>query len=178
MKTKHFLFAIILTAIPFLFLTQSCDKVKDEVQEAAAFDVSMNLPDHHFVLDSNDFKSSVSIKSETILTEQAISINLDSILSANGISSATLSNSAFTEIKLKMDEDNLISGANFDFMSGMRIVLSETADFAAETPIAIAENIPVGSTEVTFTLDNSNIQSFIDNHNFHLRLYGQNYDCR
>jgi hypothetical protein len=171
MKTKHFLFAIILAAMPFLFLTQSCDKVKDEINEAAAFDVSMNLPDHHFVLDSNDFKSSASINSESILTEQAISVNIDSILSANGISSASLSNAAFTNITVVMD--NPLPGANFDFMSGMRVVLSETADFATETQIAIADNIPAGSTSISFTLDNSNIQSFVDNHNFYLRLYGQ-----
>ena len=171
MKTKHFLFAIILAAIPFLFLTQSCDKVKDEVNNATKFDVSMNLPDHHFVLDSNDFKSSASIKAETILTEQAISVNIDSIFSANGLSSASLSNAGFTNITVVME--NPLPGANFDFMSGMRVVLSETADFAEETQIAIAENIPAGSTSVTFTLDNSGVQSFLDKHNFYLRLYGQ-----
>ncbi|NOX48341.1 MAG: hypothetical protein GXO89_15330 [Chlorobi bacterium] len=166
MKTKHFLFAIMLAAIPFLFLTQSCDKAKD----ATKFDVSMDLPDHYFVLDSNIVKSSASIKEETMLTQQAISINIDSVFSANGLSSASLSNAGFTHITVLMD--NPLPGANFDFMSGMRVVLSETAD-SEETQIAVAENIPAGSTEVTFTLDNSAIQSFIDNHNFYLRLYGQ-----
>ena len=171
MKTKTILFAVILAAVPFLFLTQSCDKVKDEINEASKFDVSMDLPDHYFVLDSNDFKSSTSIKEETILTEQAININIDSILSANGLSSASLSDAGFTHITVLMN--NPLPDANFDFMSGMRVVLSENENFDPETQIAIAENIPAGSTSVTFTLDNSAIQSFIDNHNFHLRLYGQ-----
>ncbi len=171
MKTKTILFAVILAAVPFLFLTQSCDKVKDEISEATKFDVSMDLPDHYFVLDSNDFKSSVSIKEETILTEQAININIDSILSANGLSSASLSDAGFTHITVLMDDP--LPDANFDFMSGMRVVLSENENFDPETQIAIAEDIPAGSTSVTFTLDNSAIQSFIDNHNFHLRLYGQ-----
>ncbi len=172
MKTKKILFAILIVALPVLFLTQSCETVKDEIEEAAAFDVSMNLPDHYFVLDSTDLtKSSGSILTEVILTEQAININIDSIFSANGINSASLSNAGFTHITVLMN--NPLPGANFDFMSGMRVVLSETSDFAVETQIAIAENIPAGSTEVTFTLDNSSIQSFIDNHNFYLRLYGQ-----
>ncbi len=171
MKTKTILFAVILAAVPFLFLTQSCDKVKDEISEATKFDVSMDLPDHYFVLDSNDFKSSTSIKEETILTEQAININIDSILSANGLSSASLSDAGFTHITVLMN--NPLPDANFDFMSGMRVVLSENENFDPETQIAIAEDIPAGSTSVTFTLDNSAIQSFIDNHNFHLRLYGQ-----
>lgn len=171
MKTKTILFAVLIAALPFLFLTQSCDKVKDEINEAAAFDVSMDIPDHYFVLDSNDFKSSAFIKEETILTEQAININIDSIFEANGLSSASLSNAGFTHITVLMN--NPLPEANFDFMSGMRVVLSENESFDPETQIAIAENIPAGSTSVTFTLDNSAIQSFIDNHNFHLRLYGQ-----
>jgi hypothetical protein len=68
--------------------------------------------------------------------------------------------------------DNPVEGANFDFMSGMRVVLSETSDFTGETQIAIADEISDGSTTVTFTLDNESIQSFIDNDSYYLRLYG------
>lgn len=172
MKTKKILLTILIAALPVLFLTQSCETVKDEIGDAAAFDVPMDLPDHYFVLDSADFtKSSGSILAEVILTEQAININIDSIFSANGINSASLSDAGFTDITVLMN--NPLPGANFDFMSGMRVVLSENENFDPETQIAIAENIPAGSTSVTFTLDNSGIQSFIDNHNFYLRLYGQ-----
>ncbi len=169
MKTKHLFFAMVIVALPFMFFTQSCETVKEEIQEAAAFDVAMDLPDHYFELDSAEITKS-STKEEMVLTEQSVEIGLDSILTSYGINSATLSNATFTSVTLTMD--NPVQGANFDFMSGMRVVLSETSDFANETQIASAEEIPAGSTEITFTLDNENIQSFIDNDSFHLRLYG------
>jgi len=169
MKTKHLFFAMVIVALPFMFFTQSCETVKEEIQEAAAFDVAMDLPDHYFELDSAEITKS-STKEEMVLTEQSVEIGLDSILTSYGINSATLSNATFTSVTLTMD--NPVQGANFDFMSGMRVVLSETSDFANETQIASADEIPAGSTEITFTLDNENIQSFIDNDSFHLRLYG------
>ena len=169
MKTKHLFFAMVIVALPFMFFTQSCETVKEEIQEAAAFDVAMDLPDNYFVLDSVEISKS-GAKEEKVLTTQSVEVGLDSILTSYGINSATLSNATFTSVTLTMD--NPVEGANFDFMSGMRVVLSETSDFANETQIASAEEIPAGSTEITFTLDNENIQSFIDNDSFHLRLYG------
>ncbi len=169
MKTKHLFFAMVIVALPFMFFTQSCETVKEEIQEAAAFDVAMDLPDNYFVLDSVEISKS-GAKEEKVLTTQSVEVGLDSILTSYGINSATLSNATFTSLTLTMD--NPVEGANFDFMSGMRVVLSETSDFANETQIASAEEIPAGSTEITFTLDNENIQSFIDNDDFYLRLYG------
>ncbi|RLD61377.1 MAG: hypothetical protein DRJ05_02785 [Bacteroidetes bacterium] len=169
MKTKHLFFAMVVAALPFLFLTQSCETVKEEIQEAAAFDVAMGLPDHYFPLDSVEISES-GAKNEIILTEQSVEFGLDSVLSSYGINSATLSNATFTSVTLTMD--NPVQGASFDFMSGMRVVLSETSDFASETQIASADEIAAGSTMITFTLENENIESFLENEDIYLRLYG------
>lgn len=173
MKTKQIFFALIIAAIPFLFITQSCEKIKDEINEAAAFDVPIDLPDYHFDLDSASLtKSAASINAEVVITEQSVNVNLDSILSANGVSSATLSSASFTSVVISMTDTVTFPDVNFDFMDGMRVVLSSTSDFSSETQVAHAESIPAGAKKVTLILNNPGIQSFIDNQNFYLRLYG------
>ena len=170
MKNKTLLFAVLVAAFPFLFLTQSCDKVKDEVNKAAAFDVSMNLPDQYFVLDSNDFKSTKGILEEKVFTQFYISVNLDSIFEANGISTGHISDGEFTAITVSLE--NPVEGVNFDFVNSMRVAVSETSDFAEETLLASTGTIADGSTSVTFNLETVNILDYLNKKDFYMRLYG------
>ena len=170
MKNKTLFLVVLLAALPFLFLTQSCDKVKDEVNKVASFDVSMNLPDQYFVLDSNDFKSSKGILEEKVFTQFYISVNLDSIFEANGISTGLISEGEFTSITVSLS--NPEEGVNFDFVNSMRVAVSETSDFANETPIASTGTIADGSTSVTFNLETVNILNYLNKKDFYMRLYG------
>ena len=170
MKNKTLLFAVLLAALPFLFLTQSCDKVKDEVNKTAAFDVSMNLPDQYFVLDSNDFKSTKGILEEIVFTQFYISVNLDSIFEANGISAGHISDGEFTAITVSLE--NPVEGVNFDFVNSMRVTVSETSGFEEETLLASTGTIADGSTSVTFNLETVNILDYLNKKDFYMRLYG------
>ncbi len=170
MKNKTLLFAVLITTLPFLFLTQSCDKVKDEVNNVSAFDVSMNLPDQYFVLDSNDFKSTKGIVDEQIFSEFHISVNLDSIFEANGISAGLISDGEFTAITISLV--NPAEGVNFDFVNSMRVTVSETSNFAEETLLASTGTIANGSTSITFNLETVNILSYLNKKDFYMRLYG------
>ncbi len=170
MKNKTFLFAVLIAAIPFLFLTQSCDKVKDEINKVASFDVSMDLPDQYFVLDSNDYKSGKALLEEKVFTQFYISVNLDSIFEANGISTGLISEGVFTNVTVLLD--NPVEGVNFDFVNSMRVTVSETADFSSETLIASTGTIGDGSTSVTFNLETVNILNYLNQSDFYMRLYG------
>ncbi len=170
MKNKTLLLAVIIAILPLLFLTQSCDKVKDEVNKVAAFDVSMNLPDQYFVLDSNDFKSTKGILEEKVFSQFYISVNLDSIFEANGISTGLISDGEFTAITVSLE--NPAEGVNFDFVNSMRVTVSETSDFAEETLLASTGTIADGSTSVTFNLETVNILDYLNKKDFYMRLYG------
>ena len=61
---------------------------------------------------------------------------------------------------------------NFDFVNSMRVAVSETSDFANETPIASTGTIADGSTSVTFNLETVNILNYLNKKDFYMRLYG------
>ncbi len=170
MKNKTFLFAMLIAAMPFLFMTQSCETVKDEINKIASFDVSMDLPDQYFVLDSNDYKSGKTLLEEKVFTQFYISVNLDSIFEANGISTGLISEGAFTNVTVLLE--NPVEGVNFDFVNSMRVTVSETADFSSETLIASTGTIGDGSTSVTFNLETVNILNYLNQSDFYMRLYG------
>ncbi len=170
MKNKTFLLAAIVAILPLIFLTQSCETIKDEVNDAASFDVSMNLPDQYFVLDSNDFKSTKGILEEKIFTQFFISVNLDSIFAGNGISTGHISDGEFTAITVSLE--NPVEGVNFDFVNSMRVTVSETSDFADETLLASTGTIADGSTSVTFNLEAVNVLEYLNKKDFYMRLYG------
>ncbi len=171
MKNKTFLFALLAVALPFLFLTQSCDKVKDEANKVAAFDVSMDLPDQYFELDSNDFKSGKGLLSEVVFDQFHFTVNLDSILQSYGVSSGLLSDGVFNSITLSIV--NPSSGVSFDFVNSMRVAISETADFANESTLASTGEIADGATSVTFTLETLNITEYLNKSDFYIRIYGE-----
>lgn len=170
MKNKTLLFAVLVVALPFFFLTQSCDKVKDEVNNAAAFDVSMNLSDQYFVLDSNDFKSSKALLGEVVFEQFHFTVNLDSIFQANGISAGHISDGSFNSVTLSLVTPD--AGVSFDFVNSMRVAISETSDFAHESTLASTGEIADGATSITFNLETLNIMEYLNKSNFYIRLYG------
>ncbi|HAQ65372.1 MAG TPA: hypothetical protein DCR43_05925 [Bacteroidales bacterium] len=147
------------------FLTTSCEKVKD----LTSFSVSLPSPEHQFTLDSADYALK-SIASETLFTYQHITVNIDSILNAHGVSSATITNGNITNVvvTILLPEDK-----NFDWLGSARLVAgTDLQTLSAGTQIARTGTIAPGSISVSLILDNAAITNLINNNNFYLGLYG------
>lgn len=164
--THKKLFAI-STVLLMLFISFSCDKIKDEINDAAAFDVDMGLDDHYFSLDSLDFVSGKGVKGWQTLTQFEGYVNVDSIFSANNLSSASIENGTFTSVELNMT--NPLPGLNFNFANQMRVTIATTAD-ATGTEVASTGTIPANSTSLVFTVNSTNIASFVNNNYFYVKL--------
>ncbi|PKP27553.1 MAG: hypothetical protein CVU06_01705 [Bacteroidetes bacterium HGW-Bacteroidetes-22] len=147
------------------FLTTSCEKVKD----LTSFSVSLPSPEHQFTLDSADYTLK-SIASETLFTYQHITVNIDSILNAHGVSSATITNGNITNVvvTILLPEDK-----NFDWLGSARLVAgTDLQTLSAGTQIARTGTIAPGSISLSLILDNAAITNLINNNNFYLGLYG------
>jgi hypothetical protein len=162
MKKKLFTIGIVLFVLSSAFMIQSCDKAKDLV----AFDVSKQLPDHHFDLDS----ATTTVKGETMLYESLFDIDLDSILEANGMDRGQIEGGEFEEIVLLIDNPSALE--EFGFISTLTFKLSESEDFASSLEIARATNIKKGDTEIKFTVNGETLDQYLQNSTFYFRLYG------
>jgi len=162
---KVTLFTMFLGIVAAAFLTTSCEKVKD----LTSFSVSLPSPEHQFTLDSADYALK-SIASETLFTYQHITVNIDSILNAHGVSSATITNGNITNVvvTILLPEDK-----NFDWLGSARLVAgTDLQTLSAGTQIARTGTIAPGSISVSLILDNAAITNLINNNNFYLGLYG------
>lgn len=164
--TKKQLFAI-STIILMVFVSISCETIKDEINEAAAFDVNTNLDDQYFSIDSLDFLTGKSVKGWQTLYQFDDYINVDSIFAANNLSSASIENGVFTSVQL--DFQNLVPGLNFDFAQEMQLSIATSAGGTA-TVVASTGIIPANSTNLVFTVNSTDIASFINNDHFYITL--------
>ena len=164
--TRKKLFTI-STVLLILFISFSCEKIKDEINQAAAFDVNMDLDDHHFSVDSLDFTALKSVNEWQTLTEYEGYINVDSIFEANDLSTASIEEGQFTEVTLSMVDPE--PGMNYNFTDEMHVTIANSSSEAG-TIVATTGTIPANSTSVTFTVNETNIAPFIDNTNFYIKL--------
>ncbi len=157
---------VIVGAIVLFFSTsllfQSCNKIKDLV----AFDVNKPLPTQKFEIDS----ASASAKGDILLFESSFYINLDSILAANDISAAKISNSKFKKILLSIV--NPSATRQFGFASHLSVKLSTNDQFDNAELIASASNIKPGDSTITFKMENIALDKYIEQSTFYYRLYG------
>ncbi len=160
---KKNLFALVLLVLGF-GLFQSCDETKDAINDLATFEVNYDLPAVQFELDSLNFKAT-----EVVLAETTISVNIDSILNANNVSSGALEGATFTKITVSILSPD---GANFDFVENMRISAAFLADFSDEVQLATTGTIEDGSTTVDFIFENNDLTTYLQAEQFHTRLYG------
>ena len=158
MKTQKTIFSILFLAILMIFLS-SCDKVKD----LTASDVNVNLPRQYFTFSGATLKSG-----EIILYSDYVYINLDSIMSANGISGGSLQNTLFTSLSVTMEQP---ADSTFHWMSSMRAVVAGNQNFDPEHEIGTAVNNDPASKTINVTLNNMNINQYLTQPSFWLRLY-------
>lgn len=164
--TRKKLFTI-TTVLLMLFISFSCEKIKDEINKAAAFDVNTSLEDHYFSVDSLDFKSLKSVNEWQTLTEFEGSVNVDSIFTANGLSTASIEEGEFTLVTVSLLDP--LPGMNLNFTDEMHVTIANSSSEAG-TIVATTGTIPANSTSVTFTVNETNIAPFINNTDFYIKL--------
>jgi hypothetical protein len=159
----------VLTVMAIVFISFSCEKIKDEINKAASFEVDTDLPDHYFQVDSIQSSTFKSTNAWEILTSYEGSANLDSIFDANDLSSASVENGEFNSVVVSIV--NPTEGMNLDFVSEMRVYIANSSSETGSI-VATTGTIPAGSTSVTFNLNNENIASYINNDSFYIKLEG------
>lgn len=164
MNSKIKLLAIV-ALLPFLFLSQSCDKIKD----LASFDASADLPTETITIDSMDYKSSDNLLSWNVLKQYDITVDVQKILDDNDVSSASFENGRVDTYEARLISP---SGVTFSFLSQMRATIALQEDFSDEVIVAETETIDPSTNTVTFNTFDVDITSFIDAKTFYMRLYG------
>ncbi|GAB4310850.1 MAG: hypothetical protein Kow00127_00570 [Bacteroidales bacterium] len=154
-------------AIAFIIsMSTSCDKVKDEINDAASFEAKVDLPAQTIAIDSSQFKSVSEMKALHLFE---VDVDLQKILDDNGLSSASFSQGAFQSVTVEIIAPE---GLTYDFVKSMYVAVSMTGDFNDEVVVAQTGNIPSGSTSVTFQIEQVDITQFINEQHFWVGLFG------
>ncbi len=160
MKTRIYIFLLIILAIPLIYLT-SCKQAKDLV----AFDVTMKLPRQHFTYTGTSLKTS----GEVVLYSGLIHVNLDSLLNANGFSSGVIQNTYFTYLAVSIEQP---PDSTFHWLNSMRATVSDNANFQPENEVGNVTNTNPAAKTVVVTLNNVNIRPYLSQPSFYVRVYG------
>lgn len=169
MNTKFRILAFAIV-VPFLFFSQSCEKIKDEINKIAAFDVNIELPAEVVTIDSLDYKSSDGVLDWTILKQYMIDVDLQQILDDNDIESADFTNGRWDSY-----EATLIYPDNVDFSSftdKFKLTAAINQNFSDEIEVAYTQTINPGTKTVTFLVNDVDITSYIKAELFYIRIWG------
>ena len=158
MKTRIFISLLILIAVPLVYLT-SCNKVK----ELTSVNVTMKMPRQHFTYSETKLKTG-----EVILYSGMVTVNLDSILNANGLPSGIIQTTTFTSLSVTI---NVPADSTFHWLSSMRAVISANQNFDPQNGIGNVTNTDPNAKTVFVTLNNLNIRPYLSQPSFYIRLY-------
>ncbi|MEI7501120.1 MAG: hypothetical protein WCK84_11820 [Bacteroidota bacterium] len=156
MKTRIFLSVLAIGLMPVVFL-MSCSKIK----ELTSVDITYKLPRTNFTYTPVTLKSG-----EQILYSALVWINVDSLLSANGISGGAIENSSFSQFSITI---NTPPEANFGWLQSARVTVSDNAGFSSPVQIGIVNNNGGTGKKVTLTVNSNNIP--FGSNGFYLRIY-------
>ena len=159
MKTRILLIIFTIAVCPVLFFS-SCSKVK----KLSAFDYSYKIPRTTFIYTPSVYKSG-----EVLLYSGSIVANLDSILSANGLSSGIVGNTTFTTCSITIDQPDTVT---FSWLQSARAEISANADFNPADEVGTVTNIDPASKTINLSLNNTNIRPYLGSQQFYFRVYG------
>lgn len=145
---------VIITGITVF---SSCEKVK----KLAEFDVSYDLPDVRFTLDSIDFFN----KTEHLLLSHPGTINIDSIVEEYNISG--ISSIKFEFIRLEIESPEQV---DLSWLNSSRISMS--AESVSETQIAEIVSISPGTRMAEYELSDTNVEPIMSTGEFIMNVYG------
>ncbi len=147
-------FGIFISIGILFFLFPSCEAIK----EATQVNVNHDLPDSYFSVDSLSL-----LKSEKLLFSQTFTVNIDSIIDANG---GSLDGVSFYMVQLSVVTPDWIT---FDWLTSARATITPLGG----SPIQVAASTSVNSLTrtVDFVVQNLDVASSVEGP-FLLNIYG------
>ncbi len=155
--------------LPFLMFSTSCEKIKDEIENAAEFDATVDLPAEVVTIDSSSYKSSDNLLEWQILKQYTVAVDLQKILDDNDVDNAEFKNG-----HMDTYEGTLIFPDGVDFSSftnQMKVTAALKEDFSDEVDVAQTVKIDPGMQTVVFDVYDVDITAFINASQFYLRVW-------
>jgi hypothetical protein len=168
MKT-YLKYLLVVAFFPLVFLNQSCEAIKDEINDIASFDAKVDLPAETVVIDSASYKSSDEILQWNIIKQYMVEVDLQQILDDNNVDNADFSNG-----KMDSYRATLVSPTGIDFTSftsQMKVTAATDPNFSDEIEVAITTSIDPGAQSVEFDVYDLDITSYIKAPAFYLRIW-------
>ena len=156
MKTRFFLFVFAIGMMLFVFLP-SCSKIK----ELTSVDISYTPPRTYFTYTPVTLKSG-----EELLYSAFVRVNVDSLLSANGISGGSMENPAFTQFSITITAP---VEANFGWLQSARAEVANNSGFSSPVQIGSVNNNGGTGKTVSLTVNNNNIP--FGSNGFYIRIF-------
>lgn len=157
MKNRIFTLLFCLSVISVSLLFQSCE----DVTNLTKFEVTQKLPTLSIPI-TKPAKSSMAEQ----FYEFSQYINIDSIKSANGLSSLEIENGKVTGALITITSP---SGSNLGFLNSARLTLFTST--INELQVAHTGTIDPLANSVQFIIDMSDISAILSNKNFQGRFY-------
>ena len=159
MKIRFLLFLSLCTIllIPSFTIT-SCNKAKQLV----AFDVVYTFPKVYFSYTVKD----LDLPEITLYTGK-VSINFDSILSANNISSGIIASAYLSRLAMVITAP---PGATFNWLESVRMVGSADSTFQQSTDLGSDTLIDPNATTIDLALKNVDIKPILFKNSFYLKI--------
>ncbi len=159
MKTRFSLFLLLSAVlIPSFIVITSCSKTK----QLAAFDVTYNFPKVYF-----SYTAKVQDLPEVTLYTGKLSINLDSILSANHIPSGIIASAYLSRLNMVITAP---PGATFNWLESVRMIGSADSTFQQTTNLGSAQNIPSTATTIELVLEKVDIKPILFKNSYYLKI--------
>jgi len=152
-----FLYLCAIGLLSILPLT-SCNKAS----QLAAFDVIYNFPRVSFVYLSNDKKTQ-----ELTIYSCKLSINFDSILSANHIPSGIIASAYLTKLAMAITAP---PEATFNWLASVRMVGSPDSTFQQTTELGSATGIDPAAKNIDLALNKTDIKPILFKNSYYLKI--------
>jgi len=150
--------------LPAVLILIACLGSCSTAKEIVAWDYTYNLPRVSFSYPPVTCKSG-----ELVLYSGPYTLNLDSLLHSNGVSSGVIGPTYFTKCSVSIDQP---ADASFDWLGSSRIEISETASFDSIQEIGYATDIVPAAKTIAYTMNHTNIRPYLGSNGFYLRLFG------
>ena len=146
-------------------------KIKDEINKAAAFDATVDLPAHVVTIDSASYKSSSAMLDWNLLDQWSVEVDLQKIMDDNDISSADFTNGRIDSYSATLIYPDFVDFS--EFTDQFKVTAALNPNFADEVQVAQTTAINPGAKTVEFEVNDVDITSFIKADIFYLRLWAQ-----
>jgi hypothetical protein len=151
------LFLCAVVMLPFFTIT-SCSKTK----QLAAFDVVYNFPKVYFSYTAKDLKLP-----EVTLYTGKLSINLDSILSANQIPSGFIASAFLSRLAMVITAPH---GATFNWLASVRMIGSADSTFQQPIDLGSATGIDPNATTIDLVRNQVDIKPILFKNSFYIKI--------